>query len=109
MQNMNEPNSYNEIDKAADDTAAVEERKPEKKSSFIKDLIKDIVIAVVIVLAITSVVKPTIVKEDRRTIISLSTRSSTSSRIILKEATSSYSDRNCRIRKTVERNSSSKG
>ena len=64
MQNMNEPNSYNEIDKAADDTAAVEERKPEKKSSFIKDLIKDIVIAVVIVLAITSVVKPTIVKED---------------------------------------------
>jgi signal peptidase I len=40
------------------------EKKPAKKSSFLKDLIKDIIIAVVIVLAITAVVKPTIVKED---------------------------------------------
>ena len=64
MQDMNEPNRYKEIDEAAEDTPVVEERKPEKNSSFLKDLIKDIIIAVVIVLAITSVVKPTIVKED---------------------------------------------
>ena len=64
MQDMNGPDNYNEIDKAAEDTAAAEEKKPEKKNSFLKDLIKDIIIAVVIVLAITAVVKPTIVKED---------------------------------------------
>lgn len=56
---MNESNNYNNTD-----GAAAEEKKPEKKSSFLKDLIKDIIIAVVIVLAITSVIKPTIVKEN---------------------------------------------
>jgi signal peptidase I, bacterial type len=40
------------------------EEKKENKGSFLKDLIKDIIIAVVIVLAITSVIKPTIVKEE---------------------------------------------
>ena len=61
---MNGPDNYNELDKAAEDTAAAEEKKPEKKNSFLKDLIKDIIIALVIVLAITSVIKPTIVKEN---------------------------------------------
>ena len=46
-----------------DFTETTEEKKS-KKSSFIKDLIKDIIIAVVIVLAITSIIKPTIVKEQ---------------------------------------------
>ena len=64
MQDMNGPDNYNELDKAAEDTAAAEEKKPEKKNSFLKDLIKDVIIAVVIVLAITSVIKPTIVKEE---------------------------------------------
>lgn len=58
MQDMNEPNNYNETDHTTEET------KPVKKESFLKDLIKDIIIAVVIVLAITTVVKPTIVKEE---------------------------------------------
>lgn len=44
-------------------TRALEENKPEKKNSFLKDLIKDIIIAIIIVIAITLVIKPTIVKE----------------------------------------------
>ncbi len=57
---MNDDYNYNKTD----NKPKTEETKPEKKSSFFKDLIKDIIIAVVIVLAITAVIKPTIVKEE---------------------------------------------
>lgn len=44
-------------------TRELEEKKPKKKNSFLKDLFKDIIIAIIIVIAITLVIKPTIVKE----------------------------------------------
>lgn len=66
--NNNHNYEYGNTDSApeipAEEQTPTEGKESTKKNSFAKDLIKDIIIAVVIVLAITSVIKPTIVKEN---------------------------------------------